>query len=110
MSGADIAVVPFLSQQPLPFEKGLVLVYAQLPLMLAWGITIHKAQGMSLDFADVDIGGDIFADGQAYVALSRARSLEGLSLTAFRRQSVRAKPEVVAFYRALAGSGGDSCA
>jgi ATP-dependent DNA helicase PIF1 len=105
MSGVEVAVVPFLSQQPLPYDKGLVMVYAQLPLMLAWGITIHKAQGMSLDFADVDIGGDIFADGQAYVALSRARSLGGLSLTAFRRQSIKAKPEVVAFYRSLMKSG-----
>jgi ATP-dependent DNA helicase PIF1 len=105
LTGAEVVVAPFLSQRPLPFVgPGAVMVYAQLPLKLAWGITIHKSQGMSLDFAKVDIGGDIFADGQAYVALSRVRTLEGLTLKAFVPQSVRAKAEVVAFYRALASS------
>jgi len=105
LTGAEVVVAPFLSQRPLPLvAPGAVMVYAQLPLKLAWGITIHKAQGMSLDFAKVDIGAGIFADGQAYVALSRVRTLEGLTLKAFVPQSVRAKAEVVAFYRALHSS------
>jgi ATP-dependent exoDNAse (exonuclease V) alpha subunit len=54
--------------------------YRQSPLMPAWAITIHKAQGLTLEDVRVDLGGGAFASGQAYVALSRARTIEGLSL------------------------------
>lgn len=55
--------------------------YTQIPLTLAWAVTIHKAQGLTLDDVRVDLGRGAFASGQSYVALSRATSLEGLSLT-----------------------------
>lgn len=54
--------------------------YNQLPLIPGWALTIHKAQGMTLDDVRVDIGDGTFASGQLYVAVSRARSLAGLSL------------------------------
>ena len=56
--------------------------FEQIPLILAWAVTIHKAQGLTLDDVRIDLGNGAFASGQSYVALSRARTLDGLSLTA----------------------------
>jgi len=73
----------------------------QLPLIYAWAITIHKAQGVSLDMAQIDAGSNIFECGQTYVALSRIKSLEGLYLTAFNPQKIKVNKKVQAFYLSL---------
>lgn len=73
----------------------------QLPLIYAWAITIHKAQGVSLDMAQIDAGSNIFECGQTYVALSRIKSLEGLYLTAFNPQKIKVNKKVQAFYATL---------
>jgi ATP-dependent DNA helicase PIF1 len=73
----------------------------QIPLRLAWACTIHKAQGATLDCALVDIGRGTFESGQAYVALSRVRSLDGLYIHDFDPTAFRTNEEVLAFYRSI---------
>eukprot|EP00731_Ephydatia_muelleri_P005830 Em0003g78a len=65
----------------------------QFPLILAFAVTIHKCQGLSLDCAIVDLSSDIFATGMAYVAMSRVRTLAGLHLLAFDPKSIKVSME-----------------
>ena len=73
----------------------------QIPLILAWAITIHKSQGASLEMAQIDIGNRIFECGQTYVALSRVKSLEGLYLTSFEPKRVMVHTKVKEFYESF---------
>lgn len=78
----------------------------QIPLRIAYAITIHKSQGASIDSAIVDIGKSTFEYGQAYVALSRVRSLDGLHVFALDLTKIKTHPRVLEFYRKLqSGSG-----
>tara|TARA_R100001244_G_scaffold102960_2_gene76643 strand:+ start:556 stop:1896 length:1341 start_codon:yes stop_codon:yes gene_type:complete len=62
-------------------KREVVGTFKQMPLRLAYAVTIHKAQGLTLDKVFIDFDSGMFAHGQAYVAFSRARSLEGLSIS-----------------------------
>jgi hypothetical protein len=77
----------------------------QFPLSLCWATTIHKVQGLSMDKAVLDLGDSIWAPGQAYVALSRLRTLEGVLITKFNPDSVTSKfsSDVEQEYRRLRG-------
>ena len=79
-------------------EHKCTLFVWSMPLKLAWATTVHKSQGQSLDCVKVSLDRTVFAEGQAYVAVSRARSLEGLTLTAFDPTVVRASEKVKQFY------------
>lgn len=73
----------------------------QVPLILAWALTTHKSQGATLDCAEIDIAG-CFEYGQAYVALSRVRNLDGLSLKGNDLSKITAHPIVKKYYQDLA--------
>ena len=73
----------------------------QIPLILAYAITIHKCQGSTLDSAFIDIGSSIFEYGQAYVALSRVKSIDALYLNSYSRKVIRAHPKVIEYYESL---------
>ena len=75
---------------------------SQIPLILSWAITIHKSQGATLDRCIIDIGDGVFEAGQSYVALSRVKSLEGLSISSYDVSKILVNKRVKLFYGSLA--------
>jgi ATP-dependent exoDNAse (exonuclease V) alpha subunit len=76
--------------------------FEQFPLVLAWAITIHKSQGLTLESVNIDMDKGAFATGQAYVALSRCTSLEGITLAKpISMTDVKMDKRVVDFYKNL---------
>lgn len=100
-----LPVVQFLHGEPhsiavssWPSEELDGVVRRQIPLKLAYAVTIHKSQGMTLDSALIDIGTSTFECGQAYVALSRVKNLESLYVWDVEPTAFRAHPKVLKFY------------
>ncbi|MCB0615419.1 MAG: ATP-binding domain-containing protein, partial [Phaeodactylibacter sp.] len=80
-------------------ETETIGTFRQFPVKLAWAITIHKSQGKTFDKAIIDLGRGAFEHGQAYVALSRCRSLEGIVLKQpIRMQDIITDEKVVEYY------------
>jgi len=83
-------------------ERIVVGKYTQLPAVLAWAITIHRSQGLTLERVHIDLGKGAFETGQTYVALSRCRSLKTLTLARpIRSEDILVDPEAVAFYKEI---------
>lgn len=82
-------------------ERTSTVGISQIPLILAWAISIHKSQGSTLELAEIDIGSGIFECGQSYVALSRVKSLEGLYLSSYDPSKIQINRKVKDFYDKL---------
>lgn len=83
-------------------ERAVVGEYLQIPLMLAWSVTIHKSQGKTIERVHIDLGAGAFETGQTYVALSRCRSLDALTLSRpLSEADVLVDAESRSFYRKL---------
>ncbi|MCA9344505.1 AAA family ATPase, partial [Candidatus Saccharibacteria bacterium] len=81
-------------------KKKIVSSFQQLPVRLAWAVTIHKSQGQTYDLVTIDLSEGAFAHGQSYVALSRCTTLEGLYLESpLRREDIIVDPDVVEFMK-----------
>ena len=81
-------------------EEVLLGTYTQIPIRLAWAITVHKSQGLTFNQVQIDFTGGAFAGGQTYVALSRCTSLEGITINApIRQQDIFVRSEVLQFAR-----------
>ena len=70
-------------------KKGSEVTRLQYPITLAWATTIHKVQGLTLDEIVVDMRGGRFSPGQAHVAFSRLKSLQGLHILNFNAASIK---------------------
>jgi len=77
----------------------------QVPLILAWAVTVHKCQGMTLERLETDLS-RAFDFGMVYVALSRVKNLDGLWLKGFKPSKIKAHPKVLDFYQKLTSSTG----
>lgn len=105
----DIPVVRFLNgnehlidHYSLTMEENeeVILTAYQIPLKVAFAVSIHKCQGITLDYAEVDLG-RVFEYGQAYTALSRVKNLDGLSIRRINYSKIIANPRAIQFYQSL---------
>ena len=81
-------------------DNKMILRIVQIPLKLAFALTTHKSQGCTLDYAEIDLSNS-FANGQAYVALSRVKNLDGLSIIDIDYDKIVADEKAVAYYNNL---------
>lgn len=112
VNGSRGVVVKVLDNSVLvQFQKGVLqpityydhqdedlILFSYIPLRLAYALSIHKCQGMTLDAIEIDLGQSIFCHGQAYTALSRAKNMTSVKIIDVHPKSFRTHPQVLDFY------------
>lgn len=94
----------FYNEKEKRVERQLIGSFTQIPVNLAWAMTIHKSQGLTLDKVHLDLSGGAFETGQTYVALSRTRSLSSITLARkLSLSDILVDKEAVEFYKAIRG-------
>lgn len=77
------------------------ITFEYMPIKIAYAISIHKSQGMTLDYIQIDLGNSIFANGMAYVALSRAKTLKSIVISKLSRNAFHVNNDVIEFYKKI---------
>lgn len=104
----DIVKIKLVNGEVYPIGKvrltvedhdGKIHTKSQISLRLAYAISIHKCQGMTIDYMEVDLGSSIFCHGQTYTAVSRARTMGGLIITNFDTRKIICDEKVIDFYK-----------
>ena len=95
-NGLEYRVSQIITEVKVSENKIAKIVH--IPLRLAYAITIHKSQGMTIDSIEIDLGSNVFTHGQAYTALSRARNLKSINFTKLEQNSFVCDPRVAEFY------------
>jgi len=98
INGREVTVTPEIWNVEMSGER--IASRIQIPLLLSWALSIHKSQGQTIERVKVDLG-KVFERGQAYVAISRTTSFEGLQILNFSSKKVMAHPNVIGFYEKL---------
>lgn len=99
LNGCEMVMEPVTWERT--YGEKIKITKYMVPLKLGFAATIHKSQGLTLDYVLADCGPTIFEAGQAYVLLSRVRSLSSLSLINFEPKKIFADPKVIAYYNLL---------
>lgn len=105
----DIPIVRFINGEQIPIEyvtwtveenEQHILDACQIPLKIAYAVSIHTSQGSTLDYVEVDLS-DVFEYSQAYVALSRVKNLNGLFIKNINYDTIQAHPDAINYYKNL---------
>jgi hypothetical protein len=100
-----LAIIPYVVVMEAPIDGDTTnpppWTIQALPVKLAWALTTHKAQGMTLDAVEIDLGSSVFEYGQAYTALSRAKTLESVKVIAVHPKAFKCHPHVIEYMQLL---------
>ena len=97
LKSGEFYIISYFHVKPEFDETKKNLDFKYLPLTLSWAMSIHKSQGATIDLLEIDLGESIFACGQAYVAISRARNSKSVKITNFNKRSIKVSKSVLEF-------------